>query len=100
MDGEAIMPAGGHLFDVNEATNDMLPDHEKADFFHHNVAKLLFCANEHGWHVSYDSHDGNQFIVTKPDANKHGQISIHQFCFCAHGSRNLILTTTRSLAAS
>jgi hypothetical protein len=46
MDGEAVTPAGGHLFDVNEATNDMLLDRERADFFHHNAAKLLFLCKQ------------------------------------------------------
>ena len=41
MDGEAATPAPNHLFEVNTETAKLL-DKQKADFFHHNVAKLLF----------------------------------------------------------
>ena len=41
MDGEAATPASSHLFDVN-VDNPVALCKEKADFFHHNVAKLLF----------------------------------------------------------
>ena len=41
MDGEAATPASSHLFDVN-IDNPVALCKEKADFFHHNVAKLLF----------------------------------------------------------
>ena len=40
MDGEAATPAAEHLFTVSEDP-DML-DKKTAEFFHHNVAKLLF----------------------------------------------------------
>ena len=42
MDGEAATPASNHLFEVNEKSADMQLDATTADFFHHNVAKLLF----------------------------------------------------------
>jgi hypothetical protein len=42
MDGEAATPAANHLFDVNDATADMLLNQETAELYHHNVAKLLF----------------------------------------------------------
>jgi hypothetical protein len=45
MDGEAATPTANHLFDVNKAMGDMLLDQETAEFFHHNVAKLLFLCN-------------------------------------------------------
>ena len=41
MDGESATPAGNHLFEVNEE-NPVMLNKEKADLFHHNVAKLLF----------------------------------------------------------
>ena len=41
MDGEAATPAPSHLFEVNENDPKML-DKTRSDFFHHNVAKLLF----------------------------------------------------------
>jgi hypothetical protein len=41
IDDEAATPATNHLFDVNEATTDMLLDWETAELYHHNVAKLL-----------------------------------------------------------
>jgi hypothetical protein len=40
MDGIAATPAAKHLFEVNE--NPDLLTEERAQFFHHNVAKLLF----------------------------------------------------------
>ena len=40
MDGESPTPAANHLFEVNEAPT--LLDEQKSQFFHHNVAKLLF----------------------------------------------------------
>jgi hypothetical protein len=42
MDGEAATPAASHLFDVHEASSDMLLERDAAVMFHHNVAKLLF----------------------------------------------------------
>ena len=42
MAGEAATPAANHLFEVNEATSEMLLDEQHADMFHHNTAKLLF----------------------------------------------------------
>ena len=41
MDGEAATPASSHLFDVN-VDNPVALCKEKADFFHHDVATLLF----------------------------------------------------------
>ena len=41
MDGESATPAANHLFEVN-ADNPEVLSKEKADFFHHYVAKLLF----------------------------------------------------------
>jgi Reverse transcriptase (RNA-dependent DNA polymerase) len=41
MDGESATPAPNHLFEVN-SENQVLLGKEKADMFHHNVAKLLF----------------------------------------------------------
>lgn len=41
MSGESATPASNHLFEVNDKDLVML-DKDKADFFHHNVAKLLF----------------------------------------------------------
>ncbi len=40
MNGEAATPAANHLFEVNSEPD--LLDASTADFFHHNVAKLLF----------------------------------------------------------
>ena len=41
MDGESATPASNHLFEVND--EDPVPlDKEKAEMFHHYVAKLLF----------------------------------------------------------
>jgi hypothetical protein len=40
MDGVANTPAAAHLFDVNDKPDPLSPD--EADFFHSNVAKLLF----------------------------------------------------------
>jgi hypothetical protein len=40
MDGIAATPAASHLFEVNE--NPDLLNEGKAQFFHHNLAKLLF----------------------------------------------------------
>ena len=40
MAGTAATPAANHLFDVQE--NGTKLDQQKSDFFHHNVAKLLF----------------------------------------------------------
>jgi hypothetical protein len=42
MAGEAATPASNHLFEVNEQSGNMQLDAATADFFHHNVAKLLF----------------------------------------------------------
>ena len=41
MDGEAATPAPNHLFEVNTKDAKMLSK-QQADFFYHNVAKLLF----------------------------------------------------------
>jgi hypothetical protein len=41
MDGEALTPAGNHLFQVNESDPECLST-ELADLFHHYTAKLLF----------------------------------------------------------
>jgi hypothetical protein len=41
MDGEAATPAANHRFDVRGDDSEPL-DSEKADLFHHMVAKLLF----------------------------------------------------------
>jgi hypothetical protein len=40
MDGGKLTPAAAHLFDVSEGAEKL--SEEKADFFHHLVAKLLF----------------------------------------------------------
>jgi hypothetical protein len=42
MDGESATPAANHLFEVNPDTDNMLLDHDNAEFFHTNMAKLLF----------------------------------------------------------
>jgi hypothetical protein len=41
MDGEAATPAAAHLFQVNEIDPEKLSE-DRAQLFHHNVAKLLF----------------------------------------------------------
>ena len=43
MDGVSATPVPLHLFAVDE--NAKVLDETTAQFFHHNVAKLLFCAN-------------------------------------------------------
>jgi hypothetical protein len=39
-DGEAVTPAANHLLDVNKSTDKL--NEGEAQFFHHNVAKLIF----------------------------------------------------------
>ena len=41
MNGEAATPAANHLFNINDVNPTFL-DEPTSDFFHHNVAKLLF----------------------------------------------------------
>jgi hypothetical protein len=41
MAGKSVTPAATHLFQVNKDADDLL-DKPTAQFFHHNVAKLLF----------------------------------------------------------
>eukprot|EP00978_Attheya_sp_CCMP212_P009275 scaffold21935_cov53-Attheya_sp.AAC.3 len=43
MDGAAATAAPTHLFEVN-ITDPIMLDEDNATLFHHNVAKILFCA--------------------------------------------------------
>jgi hypothetical protein len=44
MSGTVILPAASHLFDVNDDAEKLST--EKSDFFHRNVAKLLFLCKQ------------------------------------------------------
>jgi Reverse transcriptase (RNA-dependent DNA polymerase)/Zinc knuckle len=65
MAGEAATPAAPYLFTVNE-TPDLLPTN-LADFFHHNVAKLLFLCKR----ARPDIQTAVAFLTTRVKAPDH-----------------------------
>jgi hypothetical protein len=76
MDGkEATTPAAVHLFDINEAIDNMLLDQETAESFHHNVAKLLFSCNKR---VRLDIQTAVSFLcarVKNPDMDDYNKLA-------------------------
>jgi len=71
MDGTATTPAANHLFDVNNAATKL--DHDTSDFFHTNVAKLLFLCKR----ARPDIHTAVAFLttrVTSPDVDDYAKL--------------------------
>jgi hypothetical protein len=88
MDSKATTPATNHLFDINEATTDMLLDRETAKLYHQNVAKLLFLCK---W-THPDIQTAVSFLCTRvknPDTDDYKKLA--HIMHYLHGTLNMPL---------
>lgn len=93
MDGESATPAANHLFDVHPDTENMLLDRTDADFFHTNVAKLLFLCKQ----ARPDIQTAVLFLCTrvkKLDKDDYKKLTRVMQYLC--GTREMVLTLEAS----
>ena len=91
MDGAMLTPAAQHLFEVDNAAKCLPP--EKAELFHHLMAKLLFlckCA----WPGLQTTIAFLTTRVKQPDTNDYKKLT-HTICYL-HGTPDLVAPTLKA----